>query len=199
MTGTTQLCHRSQHWFARFGVAASCAVTLLLGGCAQRQVKAKPFPWSTFAYTRPLAPNLAPAPIDESEDPLEDATLDVAPPPSALVIARSVPSRPRLPAGNSSQTDTANKPEVPQIAPQLTPAETSAAQQQTSQSLSVAERNIGSAGGKTLNATQQDLASKVRSFMAEAREAANSGDWTRARNAAKKAEVLSQELASSLL
>jgi hypothetical protein len=65
--------------------------------------------------------------------------------------------------------------------------------------LSVAERNIGSARGKTLNATQQDLASKVRSFMAEAREAANSGDWTRARNAAKKAEVLSQELASSLL
>ena len=88
---------------------------------------------------------------------------------------------------------------MPQIAPQLTPAETSAAQQQTSQSLSVAERNIGSARGKTLNATQQDLASKVRSFMAEAREAANSGDWTRARNAAKKAEVLSQELASSLL
>jgi len=87
---------------------------------------------------------------------------------------------------------------VPQIAPQLTPAETGAAQQQTSNSLSVAERNIGSAAGKALNATQQDLASKVRSFMVEAREAANSGDWTRARNAAKKAEVLSQELASSL-
>ena len=45
---------------------------------------------------------------------------------------------------------------------------------------------------------QSDLASKVRSFLAEAREAANVGDWTRASSAAKKAEVLSQELAGSL-
>lgn len=99
---------------------------------------------------------------------------------------------------NSSQNDNDSKPEVPQIAPQLTAAEASAAQQQTSQSLSVAERNIGSAEGKSLNAMQQDLASKVRSFMVEAHEAAKTGDWTRAKNAAKKAEVLSQELASSL-
>jgi hypothetical protein len=99
---------------------------------------------------------------------------------------------------NSSQNDIDSKPEVPQIAPQLTAAEANAAQRQTKQSLSVAERNIGSAEGKALNAMQQDLASKVRSFMAEAHEAAKSGDWTRAKNAAKKAEVLSQELASAL-
>ncbi len=170
---------------------------LLVSGCAQRQVKATPFPWSTLAYARPLAPSGAVAQVDESEDPLAGAALDVQPPPSALVIART-PARPRLPASNSSQNDAANKPGVPQIAPQLTAAETSAAQQQTSQSLGVAERNIGAADGKALNAMQQDLASKVRSFMAEAREAANGGDWTRAKNAAKKAEVLSQELASSL-
>ena len=198
MTGTTQLCHRSQHQFARIGVAACCGAVLFLGGCAGRQVKAKPFPWSTFAYTRPLAPAATSSQIDETQDPLADATIDVEPPPSPLVIARSVPARPRVPVSNSSQSDVASKPEVPQIAPQLTPAETNAAQQQTNQSLSVAERNIGSATGRTLNATQQDLASKVRSFMAEAREAANTGDWTRARNAAKKAEVLSQELAGSL-
>lgn len=196
MTGTTQLCHRSQHQFARLGVAACCGAVLLLSGCAGRQVKARQFPWSTFAYTRPLLP--ASSQIDEVEDPLADATIGVEPPPSPLVIARSAPSRPRVPVNNSSQSDVASKPEVPQIAPQLTPAETNAAQQQTNQSLSVAERNIGSATGRTLNATQQDLASKVRSFMAEAREAANTGDWTRARNAAKKAEVLSQELAGSL-
>jgi len=171
---------------------------LLVSGCAERHVKANRFPWSTFAYTRPLAPSRAPTQIEESEDPLAGATPNVEPPPSALVIARSIPARPRLPANNSLQSDGANKPDVPQIAPQLTAAETSAARRQTSQSLSVAERNIGAADGKALNAMQQDLASKVRSFMAEAREAANSGDWTRARNAAKKAEVLSQELASSL-
>ena len=197
MTGPTQLCLHSQHWLVRFGVAASCMVVVVLSGCAERKVKAKPFPWSTFAYTRPLSPYVALTQLDDS-DPLEDATLDVAPPPSGLVIARSAPPRPRLPANNSSPNDASSKPDVPQIAPLLTAGEASAAQQQMSQSLSVAERNIGSADGKSLNATQQDLASKVRSFIAEARDAAKTGDWTRARAAAKKAEVLSQELASSL-
>jgi len=197
MTRPTQLCLLSQHWYARFGVAASCACILLMGGCAGRQVKANPFPWNTLAYAHPLAPTGALTQIDEGEDPLAGETLVVQPPPSALVIAR-VPTRPRLPASNSSQTDAASRPGVPQIAPQLTAAETGAAQQQTNQSLSVAERNIGAADGKALNPMQQDLASKVRSFMAEAREAANTGDWTRAKNAAKKAEVLSQELANSL-
>jgi hypothetical protein len=197
MTVTTQLHQHSQKRLAGFSVAASCALMLTLSGCAQRQVKATPFPWSTFAYTHPVAPTLANSQI-EDEDPLEDATLDVAPPPSTLVNARSSPPRPRVPAGNSSQSDASNKPDVPQIAPQLTAAEATAAQQQTGQSLAIAERNIGSAEGKSLNATQQDLASKVRSFMAEARDAAKTGDWTRARAAAKKAEVLSQELAASL-
>ena len=168
-----------------------------MGGCAGRQARATAFPWSTLAYAHPLAPSSAVTQIDENEDPLAGATLDVLPPPSALVIAR-VPTRPRLPLSNSSQNDAASKPGAPQIAPQLTAAETSAAQQQTNQSLSVAERNIGTADGKALNPMQKDLASKVRSFMAEAREAAGSGDWTRAKNAAKKAEVLSQELANSL-
>jgi hypothetical protein len=196
MTETTQLCRHSQ-WFARFGVAISCALIVFLSGCAERKVKARTFPWSTFAYARPLAPSAGQTDIDD-DDPFDDATLDIAPPPSTVAIARSVPARPRVPVGNSPQNDNGSKPDVPQIAPQLTAAEASAAQQQTSQSLGVAERNIGSAEGKALNATQQDLASKVRSFMAEARDAANNGDWTRARAAAKKAEVLSQELASSL-
>ncbi len=197
MTATTQLCQHSQQWLVRFAMATSCIVIVLLSGCAERQVKAKPFPWSTFAYTRPLSPSVALTQTDES-DPLENVTLDVAPPPSALVIARNAPPRPRVPANNSSQNDAGSKPDVPQIAPLLSAGEAVAAQQQTSQSLSVAEHNIGSADGKSLNATQQDLASKVRSFMAEARDAAKLGDWTRARAAAKKAEVLSQELASSL-
>jgi outer membrane murein-binding lipoprotein Lpp len=185
------------HRVVRFGVIAACAAALLVSGCANRRAKAKPFPWSTFAYTRPVSPTNS-TQIGDSEDPLEGLTPDIEPPPSPLVTARGVPARPRVPASNSQQGDAGNKPDVPQIAPQLTAGETSAAQQQTSQSLSIAEHNIGSTEGKQLNPTQQDLASKVRSFVAEAREAVKTGDWTRARNAAKKAEVLSQELAGSL-
>ena len=197
MRGTTQLYRQSHHGIARFCIAALCVSLLLLSGCAERRVKAKPFPWSTYAYTRPLTPETSLG-QDDDDDPLADAIPQISPPPSALAVARNAPARPRVPVVSSSQDDNDSRPDVPQIAPQLTAAEANAAQQQTTQSLSVAERNIGSAEGKTLNPTQQDLASKVRSFMAEAHEAVKSGDWTRAKNAAKKAEVLSQELASSL-
>jgi hypothetical protein len=84
------------------------------------------------------------------------------------------------------------------IAPQLTPQESAVAQQQTNQSLSIAEKNLQFAHGKNLNAAQSDLVSKIRGFIKDAREAAQIADWSRARSLAKKAQVLSEELAGSL-
>jgi len=98
------------------------------------------------------------------------------------------------------------------MVPELSPQQASSLQRETNQSLTVAERNLAATAGKSLNATQTDLASKVRSlnatqtdlaskvrsFISDAQEAGNSGDWARARELAKKAEVLSEELASSL-
>ena len=84
------------------------------------------------------------------------------------------------------------------IAPQLSPQESAVAQQQTTQSLSIAEKNLASARGKTMDATQSDLVSKIRGFIKDAREAAQIADWSRARSLAKKAQVLSEELAGSL-
>jgi hypothetical protein len=127
----------------------------------------------------------------------EEFELDAPPPPSPLAAIQNAPPRPRVtvaPSGPSSPS----RPEAPQIAPQLTAEETAAAEQQTNLSLSIAERNISASRGRMLNATQSDLASKVRSFVTEASEAAHVGDWTRATNAAKKAQVLSEELARSL-
>ncbi len=144
---------------------------------------------------RPLV--LPAMPNEQLDLVLAEAELDVAPPPSALAVVQSVPLRPRVLTAPSGQNGSA-RPEPPQIVPDLTAEETTAAQQQTNVSLSIAERNIGSARGRNLNANQMDLASKVRSFITEAREAAHIGDWTRARSAAKKAQVLSEELASAL-
>ncbi len=180
------------------GVVILCVSTLVLCGCAERRVKVRTFPWSASAHMRPLSPEVQQSELDDASDLIPDLQLQVAPPPSTLVLVHSAPARPRVPATAPPQNEAPAKTNVPQLAPQLSAAETSAAQQQTSQSLGIAERNIGASEGKTLNAAQQDLASKVRSFVAEARDAARTGDWLRARNAAKKAEVLSQELASSL-
>jgi hypothetical protein len=82
--------------------------------------------------------------------------------------------------------------------PELTAEEAKAAKQQTGQSLGIAERNLEATRGRNLNAAQTDLASKVRSFVSEARDAARVSDWVRARDLAKKAQVLSEELAKSL-
>ena len=169
-----------------------------LNGCLLRRQKPEPFPWGTAMRIRPnpsYPPILEP---DQMADPGPDFQPELAPPPSTLVVVRNGPARPRVAPGSQPQIDVVTKPDVPQIAPRLSPAETSAAQQQMNESLSVAERNIGVTQGKNLSSGQLDLASKIRSFMTEAREAANIGDWTRAKNAAKKAQVLSEELASSI-
>jgi hypothetical protein len=84
------------------------------------------------------------------------------------------------------------------LAPPITPQESAVAQQQTNQSLGIAEKNLALARGKNLNAVQSDLVSKIRGFIKDAREAAQSADWSRARSLAKKAQVLSEELAGSL-
>ena len=184
---------------ARVWVAGLCISALALCGCAERRVKAKArtFPWQTAAMVRPVRLEVAPSADDQTADFAPEFDLDVPAPPSPLAAVNGTPQRPRIPAAPSGQNNAA-KFEPPQIVPQLTAQETEAAQQQTNVSLSIAERNIGAAQGRTLNPAQSDLASKVRSFVTEAREAAHIGDWTRASNAAKKAQVLSEELARSL-
>jgi hypothetical protein len=80
----------------------------------------------------------------------------------------------------------------------LSTQESTSLQRESNQSLSAAERNLAATSGKSLNAAQADLASKVRSFISDAREAGRAGDWARARDLAKKAQVLSEELDRSL-
>jgi len=134
-----------------------------------------------------------------SEDPLPELRFELPPLPSRLIGLRATPPRPRngTPSNATTGNDT-EKPETPTIAPQLTPQESAAAQQQTNESLNIAEKNLGAARGKTLTAAQTDLVSKIRGFIKDAREAARITDWSRARSLAKKAQVLSEELASSL-
>jgi hypothetical protein len=82
--------------------------------------------------------------------------------------------------------------------PELSSAELDAAQAETQQNLDTMTKNLTAASGRSLNASQQDLMSKVRGFAESAREAMRSGDWLRAKNLSKKAEVLSEELVDSL-
>jgi hypothetical protein len=109
-----------------------------------------------------------------------------------------VPARPHVAPAPAAENNAENKPEAPVIAPQMSPAEASAARQQMTSSIAEAEKNLARSQGKKLNATQSDLAAKIKQFIGDAQSASREGDWTRARSLATKAQVLSEELASSL-
>jgi hypothetical protein len=182
---------------ARFCVVVASCAAITASGCSMQNNKPK-IPWHTAVLVRPIPP-AKPAPSSADAAPLPDLKMEF--PPQSIRFATSlVPARPHVaPTAHSpGSNEAAAKPEQPSITPQLPPAEALALQQQMDKSASAAERNLASTNGKSLNAAQLDLASKVRSFLADSREAAKEGDLRRANNLAKKAQVLSEELAASL-
>ncbi len=181
---------------ARIFLGVVGSVAILMSGCAAR--KQPTIPWSTAVLVRPIVPQ-HPAPTGNLEDPVPDLQLELPPPPAPLPTRTPpAPVRARSVAPAPSPSPAGGKPDTPQIIPGLSSQESAALRQQTDQSLSSAERNLAATAGKSLNATQSDLASKVRSFISDAREAGRAGDWARARELAKKAQVLSEELVGSL-
>jgi hypothetical protein len=182
--------------FCSNAVLLFCA-TLALAGCAAK--KRPNIPWATAVQVKPLAQTHSADTSKASEDLGPELRLELPPFPGHLIPVRTAPARPRAstPPSVNSGSDP-EKMETPLIAPQLSPQEAAEAQQQTTQSLSIAEKNLALARGKTLDAAQSDLVSKIRGFIKDAREAARIADWSSARNLAKKAQVLSEELAGSL-
>ena len=179
---------------ALFGVIGFAAI--LLSGCAAR--KKPSIHWSTAVLARPILPQRA-SPTAVIEVPPPDLGLETPPPPAPLATrAPAAPVRPRSFAPSPNPTASAGKPITPEIVPELSTQESASLQRETDQSLRAAEHNLVASVGKSLNATQSDLASKVRSFISDARGAGRAGDWVRARDLAKKAQVLSEELAESL-
>jgi len=176
-----------------FGLLGSVAI--LASGCAAR--KNPTIPWNTAVLVRPIAPQ-RPSPAEVDEVPVPDIGLEIPQPPTPLVTRTPAPVRPRGVAPSANPAALSGKPEAPQIVPELSTQESASLQRETNQSLAAAERNLAATTGKSLNATQSDLASKVRIFISDARESGRAGDWTRARDLAKKAQVLSEELVGSL-
>jgi hypothetical protein len=118
-----------------------------------------------------------------------------------VAIPATKPSAPRKPAAEQPAADAdaapSRPPAAPQISPQLSPGDEATYQRKTSEDVSVAESNLQQADGKHLSAAQSDLTEKIRSFLAQSRDAGKNGDWARAQNLAQKARLLSVELINS--
>jgi hypothetical protein len=142
--------------------------------------------------TNALPPAEPIAPPTVSPDPVT--------PSPAVVVPRPKPVKPSKPATEPAGEPAveAAHPPAPQIAPQLTPEEQTNYQRKMNEDISVAERNLQQAAGKTHNAAQDDLREKIRRFIEQSREAGKSGDLVRAQTLAQKARLLSVELVESL-
>ena len=147
------------------------------------------------------------APDTDATPPLEAGAVPPALPTESLVQSpfaipgmRPTPSPPRPAVGQPTTevaAEPAARPVVPQISPQLSPGDQASYQRKTNEDVVTAERNLQEASGKQLNAGQQDLIEKIRSFLAQSREASKGGDWARAQNLSQKARLLSIELMNS--
>ena len=178
----------------------SFSLAFLSGGCINLFHRRPKIPWATAVQVHPTLQAHAGG-GDGGDLDAPEISLDLAALVAMMVPIRSAPPRPHVapvpaPAASAPVTD-AEKPEAPTIAAQISKEELAAAQQETSQSLDVAEKNLASTSNKRLTAAQADLVSKIKGFLKDAREAVQAGDWARARNLAKKAQVLSEELVRS--
>ncbi len=148
------------------------------------------------------------APDTDANPPVEaQATAPTVPEPTEstpdLAEAPVVPP-PRRPAtaqSNNEETaeaDTASRPEAPTVSPELSPSDQATYQRLTQEDSTVATKNLQAASGHQLNATQQDWAEKITSYLSQATSAGKDGDWLRAQNLAHKARSLSVQLMESL-
>jgi 2-oxoglutarate dehydrogenase E2 component (dihydrolipoamide succinyltransferase) len=106
--------------------------------------------------------------------------------------------RPAAPAPAPAPEPVTPKPAPPQITQRISAAEEVELKSQTQKSIAEAEANLRRTSGRQLNDVQRDMVEKIQSFLAQAREASEVPDWSRARILADKARILSVELVNSL-
>ncbi len=169
-----------------------------MSGCGIRRRPA--VHWATAVQVRPVLEHRA-ASSDDVDLVAPEFNIDLEPLAALMVPVRTAPPRPHVapaPSATPAAPVAEGKPPAPTIAPELPKAEFAAAQQETNQSLDIAEKNLAATSGKKLNAAQYDLVRKIKGFLKDARDAVRAGDWVLARNLAKKAQVLSEELLRSV-
>ena len=170
-----------------------CLSVMLCSGCLVKKRPAAHLGNLVLAH-----PVISSAAAENALGEAPDLGIEPAPMPARLGPPRNPPARPKVATSPATEPPTAEKPNEPTIVPELSAGELKAAKADAQSSLDVAERNLAATRGRALNAAQADLASKIRGFMDAAREAMRNSDWQRATNMAKKAEVLSRELAEGL-
>ncbi|HVB08466.1 MAG TPA: hypothetical protein VNF00_05910 [Candidatus Acidoferrales bacterium] len=170
------------------------ALALFSSGCLRHKVHA------AAPVTLPLEP---PSPVVTSEPAKSPAPV---PAPTTQGPKNPEPSTP--PPGLTPKPDTLRRPvtaapeperpAAPQISPQISSSDQAQLTKQTQQYIGDAQQNLRRAGGRQLNPSQRDMVDKIRGFLGQAQDAIRTSDWSRAKNLAQKADLLSLELVKTL-
>jgi len=160
--------------------------------------KRQHIPWAVAIQARPNSPVHYSETGAGSDAVLPILAMELPSFPGTLVFPRMSPPRPRVitPSTGAGSVEP-EKTGSPSFTPQLSAQESNAARHEMQDSLTIAEKNLAIASNRKLNSAQADLLSKIRSYIKDAREAAQGNDWGHARSSAKKAQVLSEELVGS--
>lgn len=80
------------------------------------------------------------------------------------------------------------------IGPDVSSAEAARDRQSTNQSLDATEKDLKRLDGRTLSSDEQAMVTQIRAYISQSRKAITEGDYERASNLAKKAQLLTDEL-----
>ncbi len=80
------------------------------------------------------------------------------------------------------------------IGPDISSAEAARDRQSTTQLLDTTEKQLKQVDGNTLSSDQRAMLAQIRTYISQSRKAITEGDYERASNLAKKAQVLTDEL-----
>jgi outer membrane biosynthesis protein TonB len=100
-------------------------------------------------------------------------------------------------AGEATTAATLRPPGNPAalaIGPDVTSAEAARDRQSTNQSLEATEKDLTRLDKRTLNSDQQAMLDQIRAYISQSRKALTEGDYERAANLAKKAQLLTEDL-----
>ena len=149
------------------------------------------------APAKPAASEAATAPAPANPAPAKSTT-ESAPATNPAPKSAEPKPHPAAPAAPPPEEPPAPKPAPPQITLRISPAEEAEQRSQTQKSIAEAEANLHRVSGRDLTDTQRDMVEKIQNFLAQARQASEIPDWSRARILAEKARLLSTELVNSL-
>ena len=184
----------------------ACGLPLLASGCGPKKVQAaapvSSAPSSSAIETPPpstMAPDTTAMPPVAPQSPPPDIPAATTAPPPMITPATKPAPKPQKPAPEpATVAEDHARPPAPQISPQLSENDKANYQRGTTEDIGVAEGNLQQATGKRLNAQQNDLVDKIKSFLNQSHDASKDGDLARAKNLAQKARLLSVELVNSL-